>query len=155
MERKITSSFTEFYKVYGVVWFFLALIFLGPTFFDFSNPVLFSLSMIFILAITFDFWRMKEVELTEVGLIITNRFFFKEESAFVPFENIEIVRNKLRWIGNYKRVSIKFIEPIKFGKEISFLNNRSKISAQVELVEELNRSVRQSKKSELLNPKFY
>lgn len=155
MECKISSSFTEFYKVYPVFWFFLTSIFWGPTFLDFSNPFLFSLSLIFIQAITFDFWRMKKVELTEIGFIITNRFFFKEECVFVPFEKVEVVRNKFRWMGNYKRVSVKFIEPIKFGKEISFLCNRSKITAQVEMVEELNRSVRQSKISELLKRKFY
>lgn len=150
MERKISSSFTEFYKVFGVAYFIFALIFFGAGFGGFPNPLLFSLLLIFSFLIAFDFWKMKEVEMTEVGLIITNRFFFKQESVFVPFKDIEIIRNKFRWIGNYKRVTVKFIEPNKFGKEISFLSKPFTIFSQNEMVEELNRLVRKNKDAESL-----
>ncbi|MGC2235733.1 MAG: hypothetical protein WA584_06205 [Pyrinomonadaceae bacterium] len=97
---------------------------------------------------------MKEVEMTDGGLIISSRKIFNQETIFVPYEKIESVKNKLWWLGNRKRVSVKFTEDTDFGKEISFISKGFSLMSQAEIVEDLNRTVIRNKTSEKLNAVF-
>lgn len=95
---------------------------------------------------------MKEVEITEAGFIVTDRFFFKQKTIFFPFENIKRVKNKFWWLGNNKRITIEFVKPTEFGSEISFLGNSFSRIKLVKMVEELNQIVWEKKNAESLNP---
>jgi flagella basal body P-ring formation protein FlgA len=157
MERKISSSLTEFYKVYGIFALIIFLLFLAPLFFDFLEfpfTILLSLAALINLFAAYDFWRMKEVELTGAGLIITERFFFNQKTVFIPFEKIETVKNKLWWLGNKNRITIQFTEITEFGEEISFLSNKFTRTAQAELVEELNRTILRNKSANRLSSAY-
>lgn len=157
MERKISSSFTEFYKVYSILCIVLFVGIFGFTYFDFFD---FPFSLFILLAfgvnlfLAFDFRRMKEVEITEAGLIITDRFFFTQKSIFVPFEQIENANNKLWWLGNKKRISIKFTENTEFGNEICFIAKGFTRMAQVEIIEELNRTIIRNKTADRIKSAF-
>lgn len=89
--------------------------------------------------------------MTDAGLIITERFFFTQKSIFVPFEQIESVNNRLWWLGNKKRTTIKLLEETEFGKEILFISRGFTRINQAEIIEELNRAVLGSKNAERLN----
>jgi hypothetical protein len=95
---------------------------------------------------------MKEVEIADAGLIITERFFFTQKSIFVPFEQIESADNRLGWLGNKKRTTIKFLEETEFGKEICFICRGFTRSNQASVIEQLNRAAIRSKNPNGLNP---
>lgn len=157
MERKISSSLTEFYKVYGVVLLIIFLLAFSYQFFDSPD----SLSMYFLLAIfllnilvMIDSWQMKDVEMTDAGLIITERFFFKQKSIFVPYEKIETVKNKFWWLGNNARTSIKFTEKSEFGNEITFNCKGFTLNSRAKIIEELNLNLKHSKSLGHKNPSY-
>lgn len=153
MKRKISSSFTEFYKVYGICALILFILFFGRSFSSLSFvSICMFLFIFFTLFTAFDFWRMKEVEMTGAGLIISERFFFTQKTIFVPFEKIEAVKNTARWLGTNKKVSIKFTGNTTFGKEIFFLSKGFASIKQSEIVGELNRLAIRSKNPNGLNP---
>jgi hypothetical protein len=156
MERKISSSFTEFYKVYGVVSIFIFVLFFAVPFSIFLNSPFYILVILGLINLftAFDFWRMKEVEMTDSGLLISSRLFFKQKTIFVPYEKIESSKNKLWWLGNNKRISIKFKENTDFGKEISFISKGFTLNSQTKIVEELNRAIIQNRNAERLNSAF-
>ena len=162
MEHKISSSFTEFYKAYLFVSLFVLLLIVGNFIFNFA-PISFPFSflpfglIILIHALTaIDVWRMKEVELTEAGFLITGRFFFKQKTTFVPFESVERVKNKYWWLGYSKRITIKFNENTEFGEEASFLSKSFTRMGQVKMVEELNQLIWDKKTDDAIKilPKF-
>ena len=158
MERRISSSFTEFYKVYGIFSVLILVAFVGLPFFnpfDWQFSVFMFAALFINLFFAFDFWQMKEVEITEAGLIITDRFFFTQKTIFIPFEQIESVNNKLWWLGNNRRTSIKFTENTKFGKEISFISKGFTRTTQAEIIEELNRTIIRSKRNDRINAAFH
>lgn len=157
MERRISTSFTEFYKVYGILCVAMFFALFGFHFFDSPVfpfpffPLLFiSINIIF----TVNFWRMKEVEMSDAGLIISRRMFFNQETIFVPYENIESVKRKLWWLGNSRQVSIKFTEKTDFGNEVTFISRGFTRMSQLEIVEELNRTVIRNKTSDKINAAF-
>ncbi len=155
MERRISSSFTEFYKVYGVASIALFLLFFAVPFYGLLvfpySLIIFLLGALNLFA-AIDCFRMKEVGMTDSGLLISKRFFFNQKTIFVPYENIEL--SKLKLIGNNNRVSIKFTEPTEFGEKISFISKGYTIKAQAKIVEELNQAIIQNKKAEQLNSAF-
>lgn len=155
MERRISSSFTEFNKVYGVFSLVLFSLFFVVPFYDLL-PFPYSL-IIFLLAVLNLFaaissFRMKKVEMTDAGLLISSRFFFNQKTIFVPFEKVELL--KLKYIGSNKTVSIKFTEPTEFGKKISFISKGYTLNSQAKIVEELNQAIIQNRKAEQLNSAF-
>jgi hypothetical protein len=158
MERKISSSFTEFYKVYSIL---CVVVFAGLFGLGFFSYLEFPASLFIFLAfavnlfLVYDFWRMKDVEITDSGLIITERFFFTQKSIFVPFDKIEKVGNRLWWLGNKRRATIKFTEPCEFGDEICFIAKGFSRMAQREIIEEINRTVIRSRTEERLKAAFH
>jgi hypothetical protein len=157
MPRKISSSLTEFFKVYGVLCVIMFFTVFGWRFF-YSSDLGFSLLMLAVFTINIffavDFWRMKEVELDDAGLIITKRVFFKQQSIFVPYENIKEVKNRFKWLGNRARTTIEFNEKTELGDEIYFLAKGFTRSSQAKTVEELKRATIQNKNAERLNSAF-
>ena len=144
MERKISSSLTEFYKVYGILCVAIFFAIFGFRFFDLLDLQFFiflSIIAVINLMMAFDFWRMKEVEMTDAGLLISSRFFFRQKTIFVPYENVEEVKKRLWWLGNLKRISIKFKENTDFGGEISFITKGFTRHSQTKIYEELSRAV--------------
>jgi len=144
MNRKISSAFTEFYKVFGILVFLLFLPFVGLPFFNpfemrFSPPWL--VGLIINLFVTFYLWRMKDVEMTDAGLIITERFFFSQKTVFVPFEQIEEVRNESSWLKNERDIYVKFFEPNQFGEEIFFMSKGFWNADHIEILEDLKRAI--------------
>jgi hypothetical protein len=158
MERKISSSFTEFYKVYSILSILLIAGFLASGFFeivDFASLIFVLLIFVLSLFFVIDFWRMKEVEITDAGLIVTDRFFFTQKSIFVHFEKIENANNKLWWLGNKRRTTIKFTENTEFGNKICFIAKGFTRMAQVEIIEELNRTIIRNKTADRINAAFH
>lgn len=154
MQRRISSAFTEFYKVYGILCLAIFFAFFGFRFFYLPDlPVFLFFSLIIFINIinAFDFWRMKEVEMTDAGLLISRRIFFNQETIFVPYENIEKVKSKLWWFGNEKRISIKFAGVTDFGKEIIFIGRGFRRATQAEIVAELSRTIIRNKTSGKIN----
>ena len=142
MERKISSPFTEVFKVYSILSIIFLIGIIGFGLFGFSDfPIVVFLALGVSLFLAFDFWKMKEVEITDEGLIITERFFFTQKSIFVPFEKVENANSKLWWLGNKKRTTVKFTEPTEFGQEIRFISRGFTRFAQTEIIEEINRAV--------------
>jgi len=158
MERKISSSFTEFYKVYSILCVLMIPAFFAMGFFRLLNFP-FSLFMLLIFALNlflvYDFWRMKEVEIVDAGLIITDRFFFTQKSIFVPFDKLETVNNKLWWLYNNRRTTIKFTEPNEFGSEICFISKGLTRVKHAEIIEELNRTIIRNKTEERIKAAFH
>jgi hypothetical protein len=158
MERKISSAFTEFYKVWGILSVILLVAIHGLPFFE-TKGILFSLFILLLYIVTlffaFDFWRMKEVESTDAGLIITDRFFFTQKCTFVPFEQIETVTASFWRLNNSRRISVKFTENTEFGNEIFFVSKGFTQITRAKIVEELNRTVRRSKNAERLKSAFF
>jgi hypothetical protein len=155
MERRISSSFTEFSKVYGIVslvvfLFIFAVPFYGSPTFPYSLFIFFFGALNLFAAI--NCFRMKKVEMTDAGLLISSRFFFNEKTIFVPYEKIELL--KLKLIASNNTVSIKFTEPTELGKKISFISKGYTINSQAKIVEELNQAIIQNKKAERLNSAF-
>ena len=154
MERKISTALNEFYKVYGIMIVLLFLPFAGLPFFNpfgmkFS-PLLLGiilLNMIFV----FDLWRMKEIELTDAGLIVTDRFFFNQKTVFVPFEQIDAVESKFRWLSSRNRISVKFTEATALGMDITFISKGFTRTAHNEVYEELTRAVSRHKNDKRLD----
>ena len=99
------------------------------------------LTMIINLYFAFDFWRMKEVELTAAGLIVTERFFFTEKTFFVPFEQIAEVTNDVWWRGGKRRIVLKLNESAEFGKEICFMPKGFRLIGNEEVFYELQRTI--------------
>ena len=154
MPRRISSAFTEFYKVYGILIVLLFVPIIGLPFFnpfDFSFTIGLLVVIIFNLFFVFDFWRMKDVELTDAGLIITQRFFFTQKTVFVPFEQIKVVKNKLRWGLTKKRIFVEFNEPNGFGKEICFLTKGYWQATHAGIFEELRLTIARHKNERQLN----
>lgn len=150
MERKISSSLTEFNKVASVISFFAFVFIYSYIIFNyFSLPIaVFS----FLLGAAYAFvvhqaWQMKDVEMTESGLIVSERFFFSQKHIFVPFENIESVKNKFLLFENTNQVCVKFIEETAFGKEISFTSKDYKFFSESKIVKDLHQKALESKES--------
>lgn len=93
--------------------------------------------------------------MTDAGLLVSSRKFFNQQTIFVPYEKIETVKNKFWWLGNKKRVSVKFTENTEFGEEISFISKGFSLISQAEIVEELSRTVIRNKTSEKIKSAFY
>ena len=152
MERKISSPFTEFFKVYTILGMIvLSFIIFGLIFSGNGFPVFLLAALGLSLFLAFDYWRMKEVEMTDAGLIVTERFFFTQKSIFVPFEQIESVNNSLWWLGNKKRTTVKFLEETEFGKEIVFVCRGFTRVNQAIVMEELKRAALANKSAERLD----
>lgn len=152
MERRISSPFTEFFKVYTI----LAIIVFFYILFGFVSsgggfPLFLLAAMGLSLFLAYDYWRMKEVEMTDEGLILTERFFFTQKSVFVPFEQIESVSNRLWWLGNKKRTTVKFLEKTEFGKEIVFVCCGFTRVNQAIVMKELKRVALANKNAERLS----
>lgn len=154
MNRKISSSLTEFYKVYGVFCIFIFFAVFGFGFFDTSDlaPSIFLLLLfVSLLFIAFDFWRMKEVEMTETGLLISRRFFFSQKTIFVPYENVKFAKYKFWWLGHNHQISIKFLETTEFGEEILFFGKGIFKSSRDKIFDDLKSAIFGHKISEKLN----
>lgn len=158
MERKISSSLTEFYKVYGILAILLVAILFGNILFDFSalpGSIFVYFTLALTLFTTFEFWKMKEVEMTDSGLIISDRFFFTQKTIFVPFETIETAQIKLKWLGSKNCIKVRFTERTLFGNEISFIPKKFTRVSKFELVDEINQTAIRNKLSSRLNSAFY
>lgn len=154
MNHKISSPLTEFYKVYGVFCIFIFFAVFGFDFFDpsdFAPSIFLLLLFVSLLFIAFDFWRMKEVEMTETGLLISRRFLFSQQIIFVPYEKVKSAKRKFWWLGNNHLVSIKFLEKTEFGEEIKFASRGMFKPSYDKILEDLNRAIFGHKISEKLN----
>lgn len=152
MERKISSSLTEVNKVLSAVTFIAFLIIYAYILLNyFSLPIaFFSLLLGAAYAfVVYEAWRMKDVEATDSGLIISQRSLFKQKHIFVPFENIESVKNKFLLFENTNQVRVRFHETTEFGNEISFTSKDYKFFSEIKLVKDLREKAVESKNAEL------
>lgn len=153
MERKISSSLTEVNKVLSAVTFVaFVLVYTYLLINYFSLPIAF---FTFLLGVAYAFavyeaWRMKNVEATDSGLIISQRLLFKQKHIFVPFENIESVKNKFLLFENTNQVRVKFLETTEFGNEITFTSKDYKFFSESKLVKDLHQKAIESKNAEHL-----
>ncbi|MCD9185219.1 MAG: hypothetical protein LUM44_02210 [Pyrinomonadaceae bacterium] len=151
MERKISSSLTEVNKVLSAVTFIAFLIVYAYILINyFSLPTAF-FSLLLGAAYAFavyEAWRMKDVEATDSGLIISKRLLFKQKHIFVPFENIESVKNKFLLFENTNQVRVRFHETTEFGKEVSFTSKDYKFFSESRLVKDLHQRAVESKNAE-------
>lgn len=151
MERKISSSLTEFNKVLSAITFAAFLLIYSYILFNyFSLPIAaFSIILCAIYGLLVrEIWQLKDVEVTESGLIISKRLLFNRKFIFVPFENIESVKNKFLLFENTNQVKIKFIKETEFGKEISFTSKDYAFFSENKIVKELRQKSLESKNAE-------
>lgn len=153
MERKISSSLTEFNKVLSAVTFAAFVLIYSYILLNyFSLPIaLFALILGALYAfVVYEAWRMKDVEITEAGLIVSRRMLFSQKHIFVPFEKIASIKNKFLWFENTNQVVVKFTDETEFGDEISFTSKDYKFFSESQIVRELRRKAVESQNAERL-----
>jgi hypothetical protein len=92
-------------------------------------------------------FKIKQVALTEKGLLIFHIHFGKRKEIFVLFENIEYVSQKFYQRSNYETVSIKLYNLTEFGSKIIFMPKiRFFGILEHPIVSELNQVVERSRK---------
>jgi len=151
MERKISSSLTELNKVLSAVTFLAFIVvysYILMNYFTLPIAVFSALLGAAYAFVVYEAWRMKDVEVADPGLIISERFLFKEKHIFVPFENIESVKNKFLLFENTNQVRVKFIESTEFGEEISFTSKDYKFFTESKTVKDLHQKAIESKNAE-------
>lgn len=152
MRHDISSSITSVIMVFAII--IIGIIILSSLYrtllFPESLNILYS-SLSMLLGFFIGRWilNLKRVELAEKGFYISSDIFFDNRETFVPFEEIEIVRQSFFAQKNpeFEIVSIKFLVTTTFGKKIWFIPKTNYFgSPKHSIARELNQIVAKKKR---------
>jgi hypothetical protein len=152
--REISSSLnTAVTKLWSLLFFgFLIPAFLTSNIITSRYDLFITLTHIPTILISFlpVYWafKIKQVVLTEKGLLIFHIHFGKRMEMFVPFENIENISQKFYQRSNIETVSIKLNKITEFGSKIVFMPKIRFLGIfEHPIVGELNQVVERNRKT--------
>jgi hypothetical protein len=149
MRHQISSSITAVFKVLLLLFIviIISLNLIGSLMTPDSRQFFFtSLSML--LGFFIARWALtwKKVEIAEKGIFVTEINFGNGKEIFVPYEQIEIVKQNILGQGSPEFVSIKFLGSTSFGDKIWFVpKTRFFTFFNHPIVKEMNRLVQKNK----------
>jgi hypothetical protein len=152
--REISSSVNTAATKFGLLCFFgfLTPVFLASDIITSRFDLFITLTHITAMLILFlpVYWafKIKQVILTEKGLVIFHIHFGNRREIFVPFENIESVSQRFYQRSNLETVSINLKKITEFGSTIIFMPKIRFLGVfEHPIVGELNQVIEQSRKT--------
>jgi hypothetical protein len=124
MRREISSSSNTALTKLAIIVFFGILV--PITFiFSFESIGKLLLQMLFFLPLSFFLVRwalkLKQIEINDNGLIISQTNFGRKQELFVPFKQLKCVKQSFFDHFNPETVTIEFKEETVFGEKIKFI----------------------------------
>jgi len=148
MRREISSSITNLHKVlFLLIPVAMISINLYYTLIDSSSRQIFLTSVSMLLGFFIVRWALnwKKVELTDKGIFVSTTKILNDKEIFVPFDQIEIVRQGFWTRGTPEFVNIKFLVTTSLGNKIWFIpKTRFFATFEHPVVGELNRLTSQN-----------